>query len=289
MAERSEGRSESCVTDSDYNRPESCFTAASYNPSENRASTQGSQLPSDNVELAGLRLTRARLWLLCDLLSSLSADELAPEEFKGEDSVLDTLWKKAWLLAVQTPLSGGITWLDRLMATDNVRLSSSVREVQSTLHNDCERLYENICGMLQKKSDSTPKKIPFRGRIMAHRVTRTMLLVIGELCGDLGESNMIPTECTAAKRFLDQDAEISPSNRSYNNSLSKDFKDNLMKMQETMSTKLHDLLLQNKDLYEQELEGRQMFEACDEDAQEVEDTILVPFANECIFGAIIKP
>jgi hypothetical protein len=48
-----------------------------------------------------------------------------------------------------------------------------------------------------------------------------------------------------------------------------------------MASKVHHLHIEESDRYDQRLGDKSVAEWCDEDAEEIEKTILVPFAHEC--------
>src|ERR1700761_9565160 len=144
MAERVEDRPSSCYTaESYYNRPESCHTAASYNPNDADDSTgYGNQRSSVENKLIAIRLTRARLWVVCDLLSALHTDELMPE---GQGSQLDKKWKKAWLGEVQSPLNEMITTVDLIADADMAKNYQAISgDIKKTWKDDSDRLTKAI-------------------------------------------------------------------------------------------------------------------------------------------------
>lgn len=280
MVDRGQDRPESCYTEwSDYTRPESCHTAASYNTNDGGAvAGYGNERPWFEKRLITIRLTRARLWIVCDLLSALHSDELMPE---GQGSRLDRAWKKAWLIEVQNPLNSMITRMDRIADTDMAQRYQTISgDIKKTWKQDIDRLTKAIRDVLRTKIGSTPT-CALRDRVMAVRLIRTILLVIGELCGDLGQDFKIPVAFTGENSLLNQDADISQSDRRKNMSLTKDFKDNLRKMQAHMASRVHDLHNEETDRYDQQLGDKSVAEWCDNDAEEIEKAILVPFADEC--------
>jgi hypothetical protein len=171
--------------------------------------------------------------------------------------------------------------VDRIADTDVTQNCQAISgDIKKTWEQDSERLTKAIRDVLRSKSESAPT-CALRDRVMAVRLIRTMLLVIGELCGDLGQDFKIPMAFTGENSLLNRDAEISQSNRRKNMYLTKDFKGNLRIMQAYMASKVHDLYSEESDRYEQQLGDKSVAEWCDEDAEEIEKTILVPFADEC--------
>jgi hypothetical protein len=200
---------------------------------------------------------------------------------EGQGCRLEKNWKKAWLTEVQNPLNAMITCVDRIASDDMAQSYQAISgDIKKTWERDSERLTKAIRNVLRTKIESTPT-CALRDRVMAVRLIRTILLVIGELCGDLGEDFKIPTAFTGENSLLNRDAEISQSNRRKNMVLTKDFKDNLRKMQAHMASKVHDLYCEESGRYDQQLGDKSVAEWCDEDAEEIEKTILVPFADEC--------
>ena len=290
MTKRSEDRDSCYTAESNYGRPESCQTALSYSPNDSGANTgYGNQRSSVENKLIAMRLTRARLWIVCDLLSALHSDELMPE---GQSSRLDKHWKKAWLSEVQTPLNAMITSVDCIADTDMTQSYQAMSgDIKKTREQDSKRLTKAIRDVLQTKAESTPI-CALRDRIMAVRLLRTTLLVIGELCGDLGQDFKIPMNFTGENSLLNQDAKVSQGkspNKLENMSLTEDLKDNLKRMQAHVASKVHNLHSEESDRYDQRLGVKSVAEWCDADAEEVEKTILVPFADECNRWDIARP
>jgi hypothetical protein len=153
-------------------------------------------------------------------------------------------------------------------------------ELTACWENDSERLTQRIRDMLQKKCEATPAW-PSRDKTVGLRLVRTQLLVVGELCGDLGEDFKVPDVFMGENSLLKRDAEIVDSNRRKNLELTKDFKDNLFKMQSSMDGKVKSLYDEDTELYDRIIDGASMADVCEHDAQQIEYEILLPFATTC--------
>lgn len=277
MAERPDSE---CYTADSYDpRRESCYTADSFDPNDSGANAgHGNQRPSVENRLIALRLTRARLWVVCELLSDLHGNKLIPD---GQTSPLDKNWKNARLGEVQTPFNAMIIELDRTADAYMVQSYQAISgDTKKAWTQDSERLTQAIREAVRSKAESTPT-CALRDRVIAVRLIRTMLLVNGELCGDLGQDFKIPEAYKGENSLLNRNAEISQHNRGTNTELTIDFKENLKKMQDHMVSKVHDLHVEERDRYDQRVGDKSVAEWCDADAEEIEQTILVPFADEC--------
>ena len=242
---------------------------------------------------------------MCELLTALHSDKFAPSQFKGKGSLLDKTWKQAWLGEVQNPLVASITYskqnfhiktvetrthfakhlVDRTAATTGQQIHQNLSEGLKTCFNtDSERLTGRIFDFLQQKSEATPAW-PSRDKAVGLRNIRTLLLVVGELCGDLGEDFRVPLAFKLANSLLKRDAEEVYSNRRTNDrkndQLTKDFKRNLVEMQNAMRDKALGLYDKNTELYDRIIDGKSMADVCEHDAHQIEHEILRPFATEC--------
>lgn len=153
-------------------------------------------------------------------------------------------------------------------------------EITSCFRSDSERLTQAIRDRIRQKSEATPDW-PSRDKAIGLRLLRTKLLVVGELCGDLGQDFWVPNSFTGENSLLNRDAEISESNRRKNMDLTTHFKGNLFKMQSSMTDKAHSIYEENIEHYERVVDGVSMADACDHDAQQIEYEILLPFARAC--------
>ena len=153
-------------------------------------------------------------------------------------------------------------------------------ELATCWKNDSERLTQRIRDFLQMKCETTPAW-PSRDKTMGLRLVRTLLLVVGELCGDLGEDFSVHPAFTRDNSLLQRDAEINDSNRRRNMELTTHFKGNLFKMQTSIVDKIKSLHDEDTELYDRIIDGVSMATVCDFDAQQIECEILLPFAREC--------